>query len=360
MKNKLLFCAIVALAQTSSAFMVSVPIETPAILFPLGFATGSTSGHEEITRQAMNRLESSLLSVGIDAAKISPEFLGDREVSILSSRGLNTSNMIIKGNYSTDMPAGLVDIFNVPEFHDQVVAGWTNNPNVQVLHFLRNINPEDGSLYSQFDTCNLAKEQILKSTIEGLKRWNNKDQKTALFLFGHATHTIQDSFSHAHTLRDRDANGNKLLKICYYGPQRKVSDDACYHDMIDIRDDIWFSNPLFAINAFSNLIPIEALKEANLKAEAKLARTATMRYLYLIATYIKNESAELDEADVRKTLNDKLFEGLTGMLAVDQGAAVGDPNAITPMQNGIIRCEGLSPRPDLGGLLTNSNNSNGQ
>ena len=359
MKKSIVSLCLIVLSQGAAAFMVSVPLETPLLLFPLGFATGSTSGHEEITRQAMNRLESNLLRIGIDAAKLSPEFLGGRDVNILSTHGLNTPNMIIKGNYSTDMPSELIEIFNIPEFHDQPLAGWTNNPNIQVLHFLRNIDPKDGSLYSQFDTCVQAKEKIIKSTLEGVKRWIADDQKSALFLFGHATHTIQDSFSHAHTLRDKDSNNSDLLKVCYYGPMRNTSPDACYHQMIDTRDDIWFSNPINFINKVSILIPLEKTKEGNLKAEAKLARTATMRYLFLVATFIHDNklNGDLNETQLIQTLNKKLFEGLTGMTAVDQGEVAPVSNLKMPMPNGIIRCERLSRKVDSGELLSTTNKS---
>ncbi len=343
MKNKFIFFSFLFVTQSLFAFTVSVPIDTPKILFPLGFVAGSTSGHEEITRQAMNRIDISLKAAGLDIAASYPEFLGDRDVDIAGANGLTSKNLVIKGNYATDMPNGLLSLYNIPKWHGQPEVDWTNNPNIQVLHFLRNVKP-DNSLVSPYETCMSAREEIIKSTVEGVRLWNAGDHERGLFLIGHASHTIQDSFSSAHTVRDDSAHNNDLKNVCYYGKKRPDSADLCYHEPIDARDDIWLSNALDIIRQiFITISPVNSWKESNLKSEAVLARTATMRYLFLVAIALSKEGPnDLTPEQVRSVLTQNLFEGSSGVLSVDQGLAIPVDNVPISMPNGIMRCQGLS------------------
>src|SRR5262249_60641310 len=107
--------------------------------------------------------------------------------------------------------------------------------------------------------------------------------KVALFLFGHALHTIQDSFSAAHTVRAGAADNHDLLNVCYYGKPLNVGSSACYHAVPDLRDDIWLGNILEVVKKGGSVVPLDEIKERSIKAEAQLARTATMRYLYTVA-----------------------------------------------------------------------------
>jgi len=333
-----------AASQIGSAFP---PLAWPLNLtsFPADILTGSTSGHEEITRQAMNRLEIGLAGRGLDLRKLSPEFMGNREVEITGTNGLVSRNMIIRGNYATDLPFGLIDDFDVPKWHGLPLQGWTNNPKGQVLHFLQNRN-DDGSLVSQRDTCNQAKDEIARTTTEGLRLWRAGNIKVALFLFGHATHTIQDSFSPAHTVRAGAADNHDLLNVCYYGQPLNVGDKACYHAVPDFRDDIWLGNILALTNKVGSAVPLDEIKERSIKAEAQLARTATMRYLYSIVKLLfEGTEKDLDSVQVRAMLDRRLFEGVTGMTAVDQGLAKEDQSLPIPMSRGIMRCEKLNSAP---------------
>ena len=86
----------------------------------------------------------------------------------------------------------------------------------------------------------------------------------------------------------------------------------------------------------------DSFKESALKHEARLARTATMRYLYLMATYLKDHSKDdVGFNRLSKILTENLFEGRTGRLAVDQGLTKGDDSLPIPMYEGIIRCDKL-------------------
>lgn len=342
MKNKITFFGILLAAQPLLAFTVAIPSHLAVL--------GVSSGHEEITRQAMNRIDTSLKLIGIDIDKAYPEFLGDRDVEITGAKGLTTKNFIIKGNYSTDMPGKLIGIYDVPKFHGQPLAGWTKNPKVQELHFLRNFT-DDNKLVSAHETCLSSREEIIKTTIEGMRLWDESVKKNdlslrekSLFLIGHASHTIQDSFSAAHTKRDDSAHNHDIRNICYYGDKRADEQGACYHLPVDLRDDIWISS-IFSIIKKIILYPIasDRVKENNLKVEAVLARTATMRYLFLVAATLKNQNDKpITKQEIRTLLTDRLFDGSTGMKAIDQGLAVANDSVPIPMPNGVIRCDGLT------------------
>jgi hypothetical protein len=355
MKRKPLLIAALVAFSAASAWSFTVSVNTKMI----GFVAGRTSGHEEITRQAMNRLEPSLLAAGIDEASFVPEFLGARGANPFGTKGFSVDNKIIQGNYATDFPEALVKVFDLAAWHGEVPGGWTTNPNVQVLHFLQNRRP-DGALVPQLENCNAAREQIVRSTQEGVRLWRSGERGTALFLFGHATHTIQDSFSAAHTIRADRNNNHNVLKVCYYDVFRPTA-DSCYHLPVDPRDGIWIRTPgqlLLAKNeslgesaaivpyvpVFTDFMLLDSFKESALKHEARLARTATMRYLYLVAMYLKNPGPDDDFSRLRKILMENLFEGSTGMRAVDQGLPKADDARPIPMAEGIIRCDKLDAK----------------
>jgi hypothetical protein len=335
-------------SQASSQIAAQFPLLTAPLdvaSFPADILTGSTSGHEEITRQAMNRLEIHLSAAGLSLNRLSPEFLADRRVEIDGASGLVSKNMIIRGNYATDLPFGFVDEFDVPKWHGLPLQGWTGNANGQVLHFLQNRNP-DGSLVSPRDTCRQARDEIVRTTAEGLRSWGAGNIKVALFLFGHATHTIQDSFSSAHTVRAAAADNHDLLNVCYYGPVLNVGPAACHHDVPDIRDDIWLENPIELLKKVSSAIPLDEIKERGIKAEARLARTATIRYLYLVSRILfDGKSQGVSAGDVKTLLDMRLFDGATGVLAIDQGLAKEDAAQPVPMPRGVMNCDRLGSTP---------------
>ena len=355
MKRKLLLVAALVAFSAATAWSFTVSVNTRVA----GFVAGRTSGHEEITRQALNRLEQSLLAAG-SATAFAPEFLGARGASPFGTKGFDVDNKIIQGNYATDFPDMLAKVFDLAKWHGLVPDGWTNNPNAQVLHFLQNRRP-DGAWVPQQESCNAGREMIAKITQEGVRLWRSGDRPLALFFFGHATHTIQDSFAPAHTIRaDKDHNHN-VLKICYYGQVDTTNADSCYHLPVDPRDGIWIRLPSQLMLAkqespgesaaivpyvplFTDFMLFDSFKESALKHEARLARTATMRYLYLVAMYIGNPDPDDGYSRLGKILMENLFEGPTGMRAVDQGLAKADDALPVPMAEGIIRCDRLDPK----------------
>ena len=94
-------------------------------------------------------------------------------------------------------------------------------------------------------------------------------------------------------------------------------------------------------------VPNEEVRESSLKSTAILARTATLRYLYLVTDYlekIKNEP--VDEIEVVRILTENFFEGRTGDNAIDKGLAVDDLATDLVMPNGVITCSGLNADDD--------------
>jgi hypothetical protein len=98
------------------------------------------------------------------------------------------------------------------------------------------------------------------------------------------------------------------------------------------------------VPVFTDFMLLDWFKESALKHEARLARTATMRYLYLVAMYIRNPNPDDDFSRLGKILMENLFEGRTGMRAVDQGLIKADESQPIPMAEGIIRCDKLDAK----------------
>ncbi len=336
----ILFCVLV-FCQFASAFTVSIPVDIP--ILPIGIVTGVTSGHEEITRQSLVLLDKYFKSKNINLDNLSPEILTEKEVSFIGASGLTTENAIIRGNYATDLPFNLVEYFNLPNWYHDYKGSWTNNPSVQVLHFLRNIDDGD-ILVSQRKTCETARANIIKSSVDGLNLWHLGKIRSALFLFGHASHTIQDSFSNAHTKREDDNEDHNLINVCYYGRSRDTRIPTCTHAIADFRDDIWIGNPLDLIKrVIAQFLPSEEFKEDALKSTAVLARSATLRYFYLIMDFLlKSKEEPPDGIGVLSFLISNLFEGRTGVDAIDRGLALDDINVPLVMPHGIMNCSGLN------------------
>ncbi len=327
------------------AFTVAVPVKNP--ILPIGFLAGTTSGHEEITRQALVLLNNHLKAKGISLDELSPEILAEKDAGFSGASGLNSGNSIIRGNYATDLPNVLTDHFNLPNWYHMKIGAWNTNPDVQFVHFLRNIKPGE-VLASQQETCIEARNTIIKSTIDGINLWHVGNIRSALFLVGHASHTIQDSFSRAHTKRSDAEHNYDLLNVCYYGNRRDTHTKTCRHHFIDFRDDIWMGSPIDIIKRiFALIIPSEEIREDSLKETATLARTASLRYLYLVTDYLfKNKDKPANPAEVTNLLTDQLFEGRSGNDAIDKGLAAEDEYTQIVMPRGIMSCNALNSQDD--------------
>lgn len=332
------------------------------------FVGSNYSGHEEITRQALNSVAKKIK----DSETYSIFQLSDLTFDLAPEPkglfGYKSKNMVIHGNFASDFPKqtsvmSLADFWKDRSFHQ------FENPDNQVIHFLRNYK-SSLVLASAKETCTLAKSKIKYITAKALENWNEGRTTEALFLIGHATHTIQDSFSPAHTIRENTGNYD-IKNICFFGNDMSKKIDTrfekdplkqvCYHAAPDSRDAIWNykSRQLdqssrewpyqknIDCDSNQNYPETEADKQACMNHEARLAKLATEKYLFLVFNQM-NRAAIVKPSleNFIDSLESRLFEG-----------PVGNPELDEKMQNGIIRCGGLSdkeiigtePRNDTGG-----------
>lgn len=359
--------------------------------YKVEWLAGVLSGHEEITRQAMVLVRQVTPRKKFEI--IAPAFglMGDLDPKTLGTAGSRTTNLVINGNFATDWP-----VHSIPKYAADLKKFWNirddlslhTNPNLQIMHFLRNGRP-DGGVMGAYKVCTLGREMIRAITIEGIRSWLKKDYPRAVFFFGHATHVLQDSFSSAHTLRDMSAN-SEIIDHCYYGgPQRKalqkIGKDKkyCYHKPIDPGDLIWLNAVHYEetkkfweprgekvsacflgldnkeglegmIAQVRNVIrtkekpriveleELEHQRESCLSHQARLAKYVTAKYLYLILDYLydlhhgklKEELIDSNGSKIHQgfpilteRLYSRFFEGPSGIAKLD---------VATPQ--GAIRC----------------------
>ena len=314
MKNvivKSLLLSLAFLSFSSKAFTSSVHLE---LFLGLGYGEGRTSGHEEITRQALVKTKDLLKSnrSSVDLARAGAKLLHNLEFSRLGLVGALAKNPIIKGVYCSDFPLDSHCVFSLQEFwFGKEELNWHNGSRTQSLHFLRNYDDSTG-LVSAFKACHDARDRILNASITAAIEWKKGNIDNSLFLLGHASHIIQDSFSHAHTKRQSAAGHFELNDVCYYGVDKRndlivysKENMACFHPMIEtnsieeavLGDSIWIRSQAQLRNTKLNYrdedaqlcsmathqyILSEELKTKCLNLEARLGRDATVKYLYLI------------------------------------------------------------------------------
>jgi len=326
------------------------------------FVPSTYSGHEEITRQALNntarRLHQSEAGPSIFTQETLQFNVKPEPRGIL---GHKSKNIVIHGNFATDFPKQ-TKVLSLKEFWQIKDIDDFESRDNQILHFLRNY--KDGvTLTSAHETCMRARENIKRVTSEALKAWQNQQPNKALFLIGHAVHAIQDSFSPAHTQRDDEAHNYNLKNVCFYGMKmaeklgvntrqgRKL--DLCYHSSPDSKDAIWNlkrSQYKQALSNWGNAEKVsecdknenypesEEAKQSCLKSEARLAKLATEKYLFIIFSQISPSNAvQPVETEIVASLDSRLFDGPVGVTELDQ-----------KMANGIMRCEGLSTEEFVG------------
>jgi hypothetical protein len=326
------------------------------------FVPSTYSGHEEITRQALNNTAkrlmqpegtSNIFTLETLQFNVKPEARG-----IL---GHKSKNMVIHGNFATDFPKQ-TKVLSLKEFWKIKDINDFESRDNQVLHFLRNYK-DSVTLMSAHETCVRARENIKYVTAEALKAWQNQEPNKALFLIGHAVHAIQDSFSPAHAQRDDEAHNYNLKNVCFYGMKmaeklgihsrqgRKL--DLCYHSSPDSKDAIWNLKRSQYKQALSNwghsekvtecdknekYPESEEAKQSCLKSEARLAKLATEKYLFIVFSQISPANfVQPDASDIVASLDNRLFDGPVGVPELDQ-----------KMANGIMRCEGLSTEEFVG------------
>lgn len=381
LRNLLLLLALGLVTQYSFAFTVGNKMEhfgLRAIKKGLGtfHRHVDLAGHEEITRQAIIQANTiaaeNNLVIPEEIAKHTQQNLKSERFGIIGSEALNP---LIQGNYATDFPFTRNDYaIKIPEYWGftdvEDNMDWQNHPLSQKYHFLRNHMPtkdERGSLLvSERKSCFDSREAIIKVTQDVLTYFRKQEDrelniKKALFLIGHATHMIQDSFSHAHGRRDGRDNNFNVSEMCYFGSnadilahpfKHKKRYKSCHHSLDEmISDGIWMQD--FAnIRQVKKEWPNEAVvpntakglytciknysrkvtdPEACLKHTPRLARTATAKYLVVLMLYMNTVSEiEATPEHLKNYLITNFFEGSLGLKNLDE-----------TMPNGIMRCEGL-------------------
>ena len=333
------------------------------------FVSSSYSGHEEITRQALNHTIQKFKAADLVSLFSSPDITADLEPTAKGLVGYKSKNMLIHGNFASDFP-NETKVMSLAQFWKISDVSYFNSANAQVLHFLRN-RKTPLLLSSAQETCWLARKSIKYGTQKAVESWLAGDKSKALFILGLVTHTIQDSFSNAHTQRRLAGENYDLSNVCFYGADVFKKFDygpwsnplLCYHDQSSGGDIIWNmtsnqrdkakaewpSEEASQCDKNSSYPQTEKQKQSCLNHEARLARLATEKYLFIVFSHLNiaetNAANSKTMAEFIDSLDNRLFQGPTG-----------DPQLDFKMPLGIMRCEGLSSaeihgvdKPPMGG-----------
>lgn len=235
---------------------------------------GPARGHEDLVRFAVDMANDYIASYA-RAGYFPTVAYGDA--------GPTTSNPLVKGNYETDFPSD-----EMRAFYDAPDADWHNDPTLANMHSTR--NSPGGIWESAHDACVGTKAMITGATFEAARHLAAGNPTEALYWFGHATHTIQDSFSVAHTTRAGDWT---MVDVCTYGEQLP---GVCYHSYLDLDDRIWRSSWWCQLNPWDR-------SWGCLKTEARMASLVSAGYLVMVQRYIDGQAPDLSAA------LDAFFEG---------------------------------------------------
>ena len=122
--------------------------------------------------------------------------------------------------------------------------------------------------------------------------------------------------------------------------------ELCYHEKPDRRDAVWNTNPQKYQDVLKNWNKENAMqcdkgesypqsekeKTSCMSNEARLARNATEKFLFLVFNQIDSEAlVKQSIGTFVNQLDSRLFDG-----------SVGDAELDKKMSKGIMRCEGLS------------------
>ena len=250
------------------------------------------TGHEVLTRMAKDQANA--------IAQI--DFFLDYGESE-NIQGQKSQCPIIRGNFATDKPDVIKESWDIRKFQKEAfnidMSEDTHvGPNRQGFHALRNFNTgANGKLqpWSNKASCEEVQKIIKTSSRAAADKWKKLEINTeSQYLIGTATHTIQDSFSHAHTQRDSDTTN--FTQLCTYGEK---FEGVCYHSMLDAGTDdfiwYWSTGLLF------------------MKPEARMASYTTTAYLlHMLRINKMGKDFETEIKDffagspaLRKELNDR-------------------------------------------------------
>ncbi len=213
---------------------------------------GPTRGHEDITRLAVDKANDALQGL-----------IGQRPYPKIAKgvAGVDTGNMMVRGNYESDF-----DTPKMRAFHGMGAVDWHNDGRIQHIHSLRDF--DDKNALSLRRSCETIRSSILQAARQAILSYQGGDVEDGRYWLGHATHTIQDSFSPVHTLRSGDRR-KVIENICVYGMK---SSTICEHATIDLHDRVWKSS--FECDWNPNKRDMNCLK-----SEAKDAVYATEAFL---------------------------------------------------------------------------------
>ena len=181
---------------------------------------GPSRGHEDLTRLGVDRANDALESR-----------LGYRPYPSVAKgvAGVDTGNFMVKGNYESDFPSN-----KMYEFHDvSSSVDWHNDGRLQHIHSLRDY--PDGTPLGLRLACESTRRNIIRAAQQALESFQAGQTEDGRYWLGHATHVIQDSFSHAHASRAGDGR-HTIVDLCVYGTD---APGICKHEAVDMRDRIW-------------------------------------------------------------------------------------------------------------------------
>jgi hypothetical protein len=233
---------------------------------------GPARGHEDVTRHGVEAANNALQGI-----------LGYRPYPAIAKgvAGMDTGNQMVKGNYESDFPSQrMCDFHNVVPDNCETKY-WHNRGHLQHIHSLRNYTAE--SVLTLRQACEASRELIRKATLTARDAFRAGQAELGHYWLGHATHTIQDSFSHAHARRNRHLHFD-FSDICVYGTD---TPGICKHKDLDSHDRIWLTS-------------IKCLDPNNrgtscMIQEAKDAKDATASYLIQVGRSIFGQE-DLDQS----------------------------------------------------------------
>ena len=193
------------------------------------------TGHEVLTRMAKDQANS--------VAQINYFLDYGESENIQGQRSLCP---IIRGNFATDKPDVIKESWDIRKqqkegFNIDLSEDTHLGLNRQSFHALRNFKSgTDGKLqpWSNNAACEEIKNVIKITSRAVADKWKKLEINTeAQYLIGTVTHTIQDSFSKAHT--ERDPKTTNFKQLCTYGEEFV---GICNHSKLEaVTDDfIWY------------------------------------------------------------------------------------------------------------------------
>jgi hypothetical protein len=245
---------------------------------------GPLRGHEEILRYGIE-MANAQIATTLGVQNFYPVMPAGESCS-------SPTNPLTQGNCATDSPTEeLIAYYGVSK------SAWQTDGTIMDLHFLRN-HLSTTQVVSAYEGCVTSTDQILEASYNGVALWRDGWSSEGLFWLGHATHTVQDSFSPAHASRS-GAGLYALTDVCTYGIELR---GVCYHSKVSTGDRVWGGSLGCQWNPFNRtfncLIP-----------EAQQAALATAGYLVAMAEALVDSTRDPEVLGEDLFLNDATWNG---------------------------------------------------